>query len=255
MRTGKLPLEADLVPFVAGFPPGLNWLVLAPHADDETLGIGATLALAASRGVAVHVVIVTDGGRQGEPSRREAEALAAARELCVGPPVFWRFADRSLAEAGPRLQAAIQAALRELAPETVFVTSPVELHPDHRALALATQRAVRRTSLLGLRRRLPHWVVAYEVATPLLPNLLVAADEAWERKRRAVTAYASQLAHNSYDRVAEAMGVIRRLTLSGCEHAEAMHVLPAVAVARRGAASWAALMGSPRGVRAPRARG
>jgi LmbE family N-acetylglucosaminyl deacetylase len=240
---------------VAGFPPGLSWLVLAPHADDETLGMGATLAQAASRGVDVHLVVVTDGGRQGDPSEREAEAIAAAAELGIAPPVFWRFADRTLAEARPRLEAAIHAAATALAPETIFVTSPVELHPDHRALALATQRVVRRTSLLGLRRRAPHWVAAYEVATPMLPNLLVAGDVTWERKRRAVTAYRSQLAHNRYDVVAEAMGVIRRLTLAGCEHAEAMHVLPAAAVARLRPGSWAALMGSPLGVRERRDRG
>lgn len=248
MRTSRLPLEADLIPYVAGFPPGRRWLVLAPHPDDETLGMGATLSLAVSRGVDVRLAIVTDGARQGVPAAREAEAVAAVGELGLPPPEFWRFADRTLAGSQPRLLEAILAAVKKHLPETVFVTSPVELHPDHRALAVATQRAVRRTSLLGLRQRSPLSLAAYEVATPMLPNLLVAADESWERKRRAVAAYASQLDHNPYDRVAEALGVIRRLTLAGCQHAEAFHVLPAAVVARRSATAWAALMGSPLGV-------
>ncbi len=252
MRASRLRLEADLVPYVAGFPPGRRWLVLAPHPDDETLGMGATLSLAVSRGVDVRLVIVTDGARQGVPAAREGEAVAAVGELGLPPPEFWRFADRTLGGSQSRLLEAILAAVKRHVPETVFVTSPVELHPDHRALAVVTQRAVRRTSLLGLRARAPQWVAAYEVATPLLPNLLVAADEAWESKRRAVAAYGSQLDHNAYDRVAEALGVIRRLTLPGCEYAEAMHVLPAAAVARRSAAAWAAMMGSPLGVRGKR---
>jgi LmbE family N-acetylglucosaminyl deacetylase len=248
MRLSRLAAESELIPYTAGFPPGRRWLVLAPHPDDETLCVGATLALAAARGVDVRLAIVTDGGRQGDVEVREAEAAAAARELGVAPPEHWRLGDRTLASSGPRLLAAVVAAFARHEPDNVLVTSPVELHPDHRALALATQRAVRRSSLLGLRRRPPQWVTASEVATPLHPNLLVAGDAAWERKRRAIAAYASQLQHNAYDAVSEAMGVIRRLTLSGCEHAEALHVLPAAAVARRSAGSWAAAMGSPLGV-------
>ncbi|MFN4262929.1 MAG: glycoside hydrolase family 99-like domain-containing protein [Thioalkalivibrionaceae bacterium] len=37
------------------------WWVLAPHADDETFGLGGTLALALDQGIAVHVMVLTDG--------------------------------------------------------------------------------------------------------------------------------------------------------------------------------------------------
>ncbi len=36
-------------------------LVFAPHSDDETLGCGGMLALAARNGAKVHVVLVTNG--------------------------------------------------------------------------------------------------------------------------------------------------------------------------------------------------
>jgi LmbE family N-acetylglucosaminyl deacetylase len=248
----RLAEESDLVPYAPGFPPGRRWLVIAPHPDDETLGLGATLALAADAGVEVRVAIVSDGARQGETARREAEAAAAAAELGVPPPEFWRFRDRGLAAAIGRLRRAIAAAIAGWAADTLLVTSPVELHPDHRALALAAQRALRRRTLLGAApRRAPRWVAAYEVSAPLLPNLLVAADAGWARKRRAVQHYASQLAARPYDDVMEAMGAFRCLTLSGCRRAEGFHVLPAVSVARRSARSWAALMGSPAGVTRP----
>ena len=244
----RLPEERELLPYAAGFPPGRRWLVLAPHADDETLGAGATMALAVERGVEVHLVVLTDGARQGDAGEREGEVLAAARELGVPPPELWRFPDRGLAARLPALVRAVAAALRRLAPDTVLVTSPVELHPDHRAAALATQRAVRRHTLLGVARRPPAWVAAYEVSAPMHPNLLVAADPVWERKRRAIACHRSQLAVLPYDRVTEALGCIRALTLPGCEHAEGFHVLPARAVARRSARGWAAAMGPPLGV-------
>ena len=246
----RLAVESDLVPFQPGFPPGRRWLVLAPHADDESLGLGATLAQAVDAGVEVRVAIVTDGARQGGAAQREAEAAAAAAELGIAAPAFWRFADRSLAGSLAPLGRAVGEALRSWSPDTLFVTSPVELHPDHRALAIAVQRALRRCTAWGLAPgRAPRWVAAYEVSAPLLPNLLVAADAGWERKQRAVACYGSQLAALRYDAVMEGLGSVRCLTVPGCRRAEAFHLMPARAVALRSARRWAELMGSPLGVR------
>ena len=245
----KLPDEQGLAPFATGFPPGRRWLFLAPHPDDEVFGPGATLAQASRNGVEVALAVVTDGAAQGPAGVREGEARAAARELGLAEPRFWRFADRSLDAADRRLHARLAEALVEAAPEVVFVTSPVELHPDHRALALALQRVLRRWSLLGLRRRQPAWVAAYEVGTVLRPNLLVSGGGGWDAKRRAGSCYSSQLAFRPYDAAMEALGTWRCLTLTGCERAEALHVLPVRAVVRPSAAGWAARMGTPDGVR------
>ena len=249
MSVRRLPNEQELMPFAAGFPPGRRWLVLAPHPDDELLTVGATLRLAHERGVALRIVIVTDGGAQGDASVREREALGAAEALGTPAPVFWRLGDRSLDPRDASLRGAIRHELDSWAADSVLVTSPVELHPDHRALALALRRVVRRRSAWGRKAKLPEWVVAYEVATPLLPSCLVAADAVWEVKRRAAQCYASQLGFRPYDRVMEAMGTLRALTLTGCEHAEAFHVVSARSLARMSPRRWAAAMGCPAGVR------
>jgi N-acetylglucosamine malate deacetylase 1 len=244
---GDLPVESDLIPYAAGFPPGRRWLVLAPHPDDEVFGPGATLAEGVKRGVEVSLAVVTDGGAQGEPAAREVEARAGARALGLGDPELWRFPDRSLDPGDRGLRRAIRGALERYRPELVFVTSPVELHPDHRALALALQRVLRVTTLFGLRAGCPEWVAAYEVATPLRPNLLVAADGAWEAKRRAAACHAGQLVWRPYQKVMEALGTLRTLTLTGLERAEAFHVMPGRRIARLTARGWASLMGSPDG--------
>jgi LmbE family N-acetylglucosaminyl deacetylase len=250
----RLPSEIDLVPYAAGFPPGRRWLVLAPHADDETFGPGATLVQGVDRGIEIKVVIVTDGAQQGITATREAEAAAASRALGVGAPDLWRFPDRGLADSLPRLRVALLRAVEEFSPDTLFVPSPIEMHPDHRAVAIAAQRALRRRTRLGLANRPPRWVAAYEVCSPLQPNLLVAADDGWERKRRAVACYASQLAAGPYERVTEGLAAVRCLTLPGCGRAEAFHLLPTRSVVRRSARGWAALMGSPLGVTPRRKR-
>ena len=251
--TVRLANEDEMVPYRSGFPPGRRWLVLAPHADDEALGLGATLAQAVDRGIEIRVVIVTDGERQGTTAVREAEAVAAGRQLGLGDLEFWRLPDRGLAALLPRLVAALGVTMEAFAPDTVFVPSPGELHPDHRATAIAAPRARRRRTLLGVADRVPRWVAAYEVSAPLQPNLLVAGDAVWERKRRAVACYGSQLAAGPYESVMEGFGAIRCLTLADCSRAEAFHLLPVRTVVRRSAPGWAALMGSPAGI-TPRRR-
>lgn len=244
MRRGRLAAESDLIPYRAGFPPGARWLFLAPHPDDEVFGPGATLAEAARRGIPVHVVVVTDGAAQGDPDGREAEARAAAHALGMAEPEFWRFPDRGLDEAGRTLRLAIRRALQRWRPELVLAPSPVELHPDHRALALALQRVLRRWSWLGARRRPPNWVAAYEVGTALQPNLLVAVDATWENKQNAARCHASQLEVVPYGEVMEALATWRRLTLIGVARAEAFHITTAAHVARVSARRWAARMGA-----------
>ncbi|MFH1176098.1 MAG: PIG-L deacetylase family protein, partial [Acidobacteriota bacterium] len=242
------PQEVDLIPFEPGFPPGQRWLFFAPHADDEVMGPGATLVLGRRSGVTVQIVVVTDGGAQGDAQVREAEARASASILGLGEPEFWRHADRSLSPGDRRLRTAIAACLERFRPDVVWVPSPVEMHPDHRALALAVRAVVRRMTCWGLRRVGPAWLAAYEVGTPLLPNLLVAVDEGWEVKRRAMSAYASQLTFRPYDEIMEALGSFRSLTLPSCRRAEALCLLPVRKVVRWSARAWAACMGSPRGV-------
>ena len=244
----RLLLEGELVPFVAGFPPGRRWLMLAPHPDDETLGPGATVALAVRAGVHVEVQILTDGAAQGEAGVREAEARRAAAILGVAGVQLWGLPDRSLHPGDASLRRRLIRLLSTSPADTVLLPSPVELHPDHRALALTVQRVVRRLTIAGLRRRGPRYVVCYEVSAALLPNLLVAADDGWEAKRAAAACYASQLAVRPYLEVAEGLGAFRALTLHGARRAEAFHVVSSRQLARWSAWRWAAAMGSPRTV-------
>lgn len=78
------PLPQDDMPIV----------VLAPHADDETLGCGALLASRAARGAPTHVVFISDSASpQWAPdaspaaraARRRAEALTALAALGMSP--------------------------------------------------------------------------------------------------------------------------------------------------------------------------
>src|SRR5258705_13735298 len=65
-------------------------LVIAPHADDETLGVGGTIARRAAEGHEVHVAVVTGHGADPHPlwprslwDRIRAEARRAMEVLGV----------------------------------------------------------------------------------------------------------------------------------------------------------------------------
>ena len=58
--------EDVLIPFnTSPLPPG-PWVVFAPHADDETFGMGGTLLKAKDQGIDTHLVVLTDGSKGGD---------------------------------------------------------------------------------------------------------------------------------------------------------------------------------------------
>jgi len=235
--------ESELVPYAPGRLDGSPLLVLAPHADDETFGCGGVLAQAARRGARVRVVVVTDGGAQGDPGTRIAEAREAARRLGIPEPEHWGLPDRSLDPADPALRERLRDLFLETSPAVVLVPSPGEIHPDHRALALATH-AVLRTVVPGtpLHDAAPELrLAAYEVSALLRPNLLVDVSDVWEEVLAAAKAYASQIGVHPYVEALEGRASARRLTLpASVRRAEAYFVVDLRYLRTHSAAEWAA---------------
>ncbi|MET0274483.1 MAG: glycosyltransferase, partial [Phenylobacterium sp.] len=90
--------------------------------------------------------------------------------------------------------------------DLVYAPSILEMHPDHRALAMAAVEAIRRAGS-GVR------LAAYEIGTPLRPNLLLDISPVAARKHEALQCFASQLATQPYDQHIEALNRYRTYTL------------------------------------------
>lgn len=189
-------------------------LVVAPHADDETLGCGGLLALLGDAAQAVFAVLVSDGTASHPHSRRfDARARAALRNaewqtaLCLlGVPAErlrrLDLADGDVPHAGDARFAAAAARLRavvdRIAPATILVPWRRDSHPDHRATNELVRAAVRRSAPAP--RLLEYIVWTAERAAPAdLPRpgemrtWRLDVDGALERKRRAIAAHRSQL--------------------------------------------------------------
>lgn len=119
-------------------------IVVAAHADDETLGCGGTIAKLARAEWRVDVVIVSDGvvtARGLEQDNRD-DARAACALLGVGEPRFLGFPDQRLDEVS---MVELSNAMVPLAdgPDLVMTHATADLNRDHRLIAEAVRIAWR----------------------------------------------------------------------------------------------------------------
>lgn len=148
-------------------------LCVTAHPDDETLGMGGTLAKYAAEGAEVHVLCATrgesgryrDGGHHPGPEAlgriREAELRAAARELGVDGVEILGYRDGALDGADPEEASdRIAERLRRLRPDVVLTFGPDGAygHPDHIAISQLTTAAVLRAAAPGAGGVAPHRV-------------------------------------------------------------------------------------------------
>lgn len=226
--------ESSLIPYRASELSAGRILVLAAHPDDEVLGPGGTLALNAKTAEAIRIWIATDGTRQegagaaeGYGERRREESRKAAAVLGLDPPQFASLPDRELSTRAEELDAELARVLAEFRPDLVFCPSPVEIHPDHRALADAAYERLSASRPSDPDHDLYAFLrlAFYEISHPLLPNTLVDIASVAARKEAALSAYASQQGVRDYAGAVGGLNAYRRLTLDGRGPVEAFRVV------------------------------
>jgi LmbE family N-acetylglucosaminyl deacetylase len=138
-------------------PDSLRLLAVLAHPDDESLGLGGTLAHYAAQGADTYLVTATRGERgrffdnAARPSDdevgrvREAELRAAAAELGVREVTFLDYRDGDLDRAEPaEAIGRIATHIRRIRPHVVVTFGPEGAygHPDHIAISQFTCAAV-----------------------------------------------------------------------------------------------------------------
>ncbi|MEN5380133.1 PIG-L deacetylase family protein [Sphingobacterium kitahiroshimense] len=124
-------------------------LIVAPHADDESLGCGGVISLLRKYGQTVYIVLLSDGTLSHPNSKeypadklrdlREKELVNAAGILGVSAEniFFCRYTDRNVPsrneEEFEKAVENISTMLDMLQPQTIFVPWRRDPHPDHKA--------------------------------------------------------------------------------------------------------------------------
>jgi LmbE family N-acetylglucosaminyl deacetylase len=135
----------------------LRLLAVLPHPDDETLGMGSTLARYAAEGAQTYLICATRGergwfdsegpnpGLAGVARIREAELRCASERLGIHEVRFLDYIDGDLDQANPEeIIGRIASHLRRIKPHVVVTFGPdgVYGHPDHIALSQFTSGAL-----------------------------------------------------------------------------------------------------------------
>ena len=225
--------EHVLIPYQCSSLPAGPWLVFAPHADDETFGMGGSLFLASQLGIEVTVIVMTDGALGGEAddlvSRRRSEVRAAAQLLGVSALHLWDFPDRGLAsqEVADTAVAKVAACIADYQPATVFMPGLLEPHPDHRATTSVVWSALQRLNERPWRGLQPLcWLYEISVQSPV--NRLIDITSALEVKNKAMNVFASQNSENNYPELILALNKARTFSMPPqVSHVEAYFEVPA----------------------------
>lgn len=193
---------------------GQRVLVIAPHALDEALGCGGTMAHHAQAGDRVETLVVFGDGSGGDAGRREA-ARRAASFLGTQGPSFAGFAENS-ADRVPLSEviAAIEGALTHYRPETIYLPWGGGLHNDHRVAAQAAMTAVRPLPGSAVAR-----VYAFEILSStewspgalFRPTRFVEISATLDAKMAAIAAYAADARRSPHARSPEACRALATL--------------------------------------------
>jgi LmbE family N-acetylglucosaminyl deacetylase len=178
-------------------------LVIAPHADDEVLGMGGTIAQARDAGISVKVALLTrrdSAIKNFEESSRQLgfEAVTELPEL-PGQAKRGTYEDGTLANHKMELTDRLKLLLRMEKPEIVFGPHRKERHLDHQIASWSLAYATWRVSRIHPDEGPPHrvkWLFYYEISGPYAnPAFLVALPNRFlVRKRRALLdAYGTEM--------------------------------------------------------------
>lgn len=185
-------------------------LVIAPHADDEALGVGGTIARYAQEGHDVIVAVLTGhGDEQAHPiwpehswDRVRQEAKEAHAVLGVNRTVFKNVPAAMVADQATwKLNQITQAVIEDIQPDILYVPFLYDLHKDHREITRSfsvawrphrdSGRAIKEIYMYETQSE-THWHIPY-VEQGFQPNCFVDISAQLETKLAALRCYQSQL--------------------------------------------------------------
>jgi LmbE family N-acetylglucosaminyl deacetylase len=161
--------------------PARTLVVLAAHPDDETLGAGGLIASALAAGVAVTVVVVTDGSASHDAALVDGATLAelravelesALRRLGAGTPPpalhLLGYRDGTVREERAAVEAELTVLLAALPDAVIVAPWRGDGHRDHRVLGkiAAELAAARGVPLWEYPIWLWHWGHPQDPAVP-----------------------------------------------------------------------------------------
>tara|TARA_B110000008_G_scaffold36588_1_gene33034 strand:- start:2940 stop:3623 length:684 start_codon:yes stop_codon:yes gene_type:complete len=213
-------------------------LVVAPHPDDETLGVGGTIAQFSNQGHEVHVLMVS--GHLPPLYEREdyeitvSEAYRAFDILGVSNSTFLEMPATMIGDLPlHELNNKISKVVNDLKPHMVFFPYP-DRHVDHRLVfdsVMVATRPVgvgRNIEILATYETLSetHWNAPH-IEPNFTPNWVIDISTHIDTKLEALRCYKSQISSFPGPRSIEAAEALAKFrgTQAGFAYGESMHIV------------------------------
>jgi bacillithiol biosynthesis deacetylase BshB1 len=175
----------------------LDLLVFGPHPDDLEIGLGGTIAVHTSLGLAVGLCDLTAGelGTNGTPEQRLAEAEQARAVLGASWRENLHWPDRRIGKDPDQLQQAVNF-IRRHQPRTIALPHWADRHPDHGAASQLLTEAAFNAGLGRFRAEgeawKADWICYYFINDSAPPSFLVDVTATYDRKREALDCHRTQ---------------------------------------------------------------
>ena len=213
-------------------------LVFAPHADDEILGVGGTIAKYIDEGHEVFICVITSGHpsmfKEELLSSLRKEAIAAHKYLGIRETIFLDFPAVMLNEV-PKFQInqKIQEIIGNIIPNVVYIPHFGDMHNDHTIVSQACMVALR-----PINNHKVEEVYSYETlsetewnlphsSNTFLPNTYVNISKYINKKITAIEYFNTQIKDFPHPRSSKAIISLANLRGStiGVEAAEAFSLI------------------------------
>ena len=198
-------------------------LVVAPHADDESLGCGGTILKHISEGDEVHWLLVTgmstdDGYNENLVRKRSAEINKVAKCYGFKSTIELMFPPASLEEISKKnIISQIGSIVNSIEPEVVYTVYRNDAHSDHAVVYDSVIAATKSFRYPFIRR-----ILAYETMSEtdfglkpedggFKPNVYINITNYLETKLNIIAMYKSEIGDFPFPRSREALEALAKV--------------------------------------------
>ncbi|QHS23512.1 PIG-L family deacetylase [Virgibacillus sp. MSP4-1] len=169
--------------------------VLAPHMDDETIGVGGTIRRHANEGAKVHCIFTTDGSSsvtsmdRDELSNQRKQEMNKVKHILGIHQIHYMDLPDGHVQSNVKSQNDLLKILKEIQPDLIYCTPFIDAHPDHLATTQLLADTLKRTDLHRTKIRL------YDVNCPIPPsevNCIIDITDSFSDKSHAIELFSSQ---------------------------------------------------------------
>jgi LmbE family N-acetylglucosaminyl deacetylase len=216
----------------------MRTLVVAPHPDDELLGVGGTLFRRKHEGSTLAWLIMTgissDYGWRPEAVKKRAEEISQVKDVFGFDSVFELNYPTTKLDQIPRneLVESVSEVLRNFLPHEVFLPHPSDVHSDHRVTFEVVASCTKWFRFPSIKK-----VLAYETLSEtgfgldssnlFRPNVFINIESYLQNKLNTMNIYSSETGDFPFPRSSEAISSLAKMrgAASGYKAAEAFELL------------------------------